>query len=307
LPPLPRLCLGVTGHRDTNAAFAAHRAEVEAALAEVFVRIDALVAAEVERIGPVAPVRLHSLLASGVDQLAAAGALRHGWELVAPLPFGRQLNLAVNALPATAEDAAALLRGEAAADADVAARAEAIRRWCGAARLFELAEQDEQIGRLFLGKLQAPGDLARAQAFTAHSSERVALAGRIMIEQSDIVVAVWDGATRSHVGGTGHTIAVALELGTPVVWIDPARADGWRILSTPESLAVSGDDEEHRDAILAGLVRAALRPMADGALRIGAQALASEAWHPHSNRAWIGYRRIEVLFGGEGKPFRSLL
>jgi hypothetical protein len=306
-PPQVRLSLGITGHRDTNAVFAAHRQRVEAVLEEICSRIDALVLAEAEFLGSMAPTRLHGLLATGVDQLAATGATRHGWELVAPLPFGRQLNLAINAHPATAVDAAALLRGETPADPHVAARAAAIRRCYGAARLFELAEHDEAITRVFLETLTEPADLARAQAFAAQCSERVALAARVMIEQSDILVAVWDGATRSHVGGSGHTIAAALELGTPVVCIDPARAEDWRILAAPESLANDGNDGVNREAIFAGLVRAALRPPEAGELQIGAQALGNEAWHPRSSRAWTGYRRVEALFGGEGRPFRSLV
>ena len=306
-PPLVRLSLGITGHRESNHTFAAHRADAEGALEAVFARIDALVAAEAETLGAFAPSRLNNLLACGIDQLAAQAALRHGWELIAPLPFGRALNLAINALPETAADARALLRGEAAADPQVEARAETIRRSYDTARLFELAEQDAALERMFLGRLAAPADLKRAEVFTAHGSQRAALAGRVMIEQSDILIAVWDGATRSHVGGTGHTIAAALELGTPVVWIDPARASDWRILSTPESLLVPGGGGEERETVLAGLVRAALRPGEGGALRAGAVALGAEAWHPRSNWWWTQYRRIEAMFGGGGRPFRSLV
>jgi hypothetical protein len=306
-PPLVRLSLGVTGHRETNATFTANRERVEAALGEVFSHIAAFIAAEADSLGPTAPVRLHNLLAHGVDQLTAAMAVRRGWELVAPLPFGRQLNLAINAHPVTKADATALLRGERPADPEVAARAEAVGQWYGAARLFELAEHDETTTRLFLETLAVPNELARAQAFAAQCSERVALAARVMIEQSDILVAVWDGESRSHVGGTGHTIAAALELGTPVVCIDPARAGAWRILSAPESLTNRGNVGQDRNSMLASLVRTALRPIEDDALHIGAQALGNEAWYPRSSRIWTGYRRIEALFGGDGRPFRSLV
>lgn len=306
-PPLARLSLGVTGHRESNRSFAGHAAEVEAVLGQLFARIDELVAKEAGALGGMAPTRLNNLLASGIDQLAASAALQRGWDVVAPLPFGRDLNLAINALPETLADAQALLRGEAAADPEVAARAATIRRSYDSARLFELAEQDGAIARLFLDKLAEPGDLARAQAFAVHSSERVAAAGRVMIEQSDILIAVWDGASRSHVGGTGHTIATALELGDPVIWIEPRCAVNWRILGTPESLIAGPDEQEERDTRLAHLVRAALRPGEGGALRAGAQALSAEAWHARSSRLWTGYRRVEALFGGDGRPFRSLV
>ncbi|MEJ0006008.1 MAG: hypothetical protein WDM77_06365 [Steroidobacteraceae bacterium] len=61
--------------------------------------------------GVIAPTRLHCLLADGTDQLAAHAALERGWELVAPLPFGLALNVAINAHPASLADARALLAG----------------------------------------------------------------------------------------------------------------------------------------------------------------------------------------------------
>ena len=306
-PPLPRLSLGITGHRETNPAYAAHRAEADAVLEALFVQVDAMAAAEAATLGTLAPTRLNNLLACGADQVAAVAAQIRGWELVAPLPFGRTLNLAINALPETLADAQALLNGKPASDPGVAARAEAIARSYESARLFELAEQDAAIERLFLDKLAEPANHRRLDVFNAHCSERVAVAGLVMIAQSDIVFAIWDGTSRSHVGGTGHTIAAALGCGTPVIWIDPARAGDWRILSTPESLFVDAGSDEDREAALASLVRSALRPDEGGALRAGAQVLAREAWHPRSSWFWTGYRRIEAIFGGQGRPFRSLV
>ncbi len=302
-PPAARLSIGVTGHRSGNVTFASNRVRAEAVLAAIFAAIDAVTAAEPT---PPAPTRLHCLLADGVDQIAASAALARGWELVAPLPFGRVLNVAINAQPESAADARALLNGGDAVDPHTQAKAVAIRELGETVRLFELAERDAKIAALFLAKMDAPTDIAKAQAFSAHSSERVALAGRVMIEQSDIIIGVWDGETTSLIGGTGHTIAAALDLGAAVVWIDTRAPEDWTILRAPESLAAlttgGGDD---RMELLAVLVRAALRPPAGG-LRAGITALASEAWHPHSSRWWTGYRRIEALFGGDGRPFRSL-
>lgn len=306
-PPLARLGLALTGHRESNPAFAANRDGIAGALAAICDGLAACVAREVETLGAVAPVRLHSLLSDGTDQLGAELAVARGWELVAPLPFGRALNLAINALPRDAADARALLDGKAPAAADVAARAATLDRWHDAARLFELAECDVEVARLFLAMLDAPGDGAAAQACQARLSERVALAGRVMIEQSDLLIAVWDGASRSLPGGTGHTIATALAMGTPVIRIDPADPQDWRVLRAPESLVAGASGGEDRDAQLAALVASALRPGEGGALRAGADALGREAWHARSNPFWTGYRRIEALFGGEDRPLRSLV
>lgn len=305
-PPLPRLCLGVTGHRTGNAAFSANRPAVEAALAALFARIGDLAEQERAALGKLAPVRLHSLLATGVDQLAARIAVERGWEVIAPLPFGRALNLAINAIPASEADVRALLAGEQPGDAEVAQAGAAIAQACAAARLFELADADEAMTALFLDHLTHPADQAKAALWNAECSARAALAGRVMIEQSDLLVAVWDGGSYSLGGGTGHTIAASLEAATPVVWIDPARPGDWTILRTPEDLVAPPCTAERRDAELAALVQHALRPGEGGAYKRGAEALASEAWHPRSHRFWTLYRRIEALFGGEGRPLRSL-
>ena len=297
-PPAPsaRLCVGITGHRGGNAAFAANREAIAAALEQV---LDVIQNAA----GGGAPVRLHSLLADGSDTIAARSALARGWALVAPLPFGRNLNVAINAGPATVADAKTLIAGGHAVEPTVEARAASIRELAATARCFELAERDALLTRLFLDKLSAPSDLVAAQAFAARSSARVALAGRALIEQSDIVIGVWDGVSRAFVGGTGHTISEALEHGAPVVWIDATAPADWRILRAPEALAtpaagLSGD----READLAALVTAAMGSGSD----FGTKTLATERWRPRSNRWWTGYRRVEALFAGDGRPFRSL-
>jgi len=294
-PPLPRLSLGVTGHRDGNPTLSANREAVTTTLRLVFNQVEAELA---QFAGELAPTRLHSLLADGIDQLAAEEALARGWELVAPLPFGRDLNVAINAGPATAAEAKTLLKGMAVSDETVQARAEAIRAHEAKAHLFELADQDETIAALHEAMLAAPGDVAAAQAFAAHNADQVALAARVMIEQSDLLIGVWDGKAHNFEGGTGHTIATALALGTPVLVIDPARAETWSIAHTPEALAhhalASGQDAQ----LLAAIVRGAL--WSDDETAAGAELLEGERWHARSHPLWLGYRAIEMGFG-EGR------
>lgn len=298
-PPAPDVCLniGVTGHRSGNAAFSANHAPIAEALAKVLDAVGAAAKAHG------APVRLHSLLTDGVDQLAAQTALERDWQLVAPLPFGKLLNATINAAPKNEEDARQLLAGSTVSDEAVQARFDAILQLCLRARTFALGERDALLTRLYLQMLGAPGEIGPTQAFNARSSARVALAGRVMIEQSDIVIGIWDGVSRAFVGGTGHTIFEALEHGAPVIWIDAKNPDSWRILRAPEALAtLDGEIDKNRFDELSALVRDALLPEDDG----GAAALAAETWRPRSSRWWIAYRRIETLFAGEGKPFRSL-
>lgn len=323
-PPRVRLSLTVTGHRTANAAFAANRARIDAVLATIFAAIDAAVAAEpsmsqsVPGQGPLAPTRLHSMLVDGLDQLAAAQAIDKGWELVAPLPFGAVLNTAINARPESADEAQFLLTGAGRCSAATEARAAAIAALAGRARLFALGDRDAAIAALFIAKLGAPQDIAKAQAYSFAASERVALAAKVMIEQSDFVIGVWDGGSTSFVGGTGHTIALALNMGAPVVWIDARAPEDWRILYAPESLAglaAVTPEKTDRAAALAALVQAALQPTpgkkdAGGRNHAeGLEALDAERWQPRSSRFWHGYRRIEALFGADDMAgrFRTLV
>lgn len=295
----PHLGLGITGHRSTNPAFAANAAAIGTALAELFARIAAI---EAELPGERAPIRLHSLLVDGTDQIAAELALARKWDLVVPLPFGADLNLAINARPKTATDAAALCRGAAAADAEVAARAAAIRTITARAHLFEIADRDAEIEQHWLAVLANPEDRAAARAFDALGSENVALAGRVMIERTDLVIAVWDGMATNLPGGTGHTVAAALAMGTPVLIIDPAAPGRWSIHTRPEELGHRGRgevDSAAQDQRLAATIRAAV--LGEG---WSPAALKREDWRSHSSRAFGMYRWIERTCGGASGSLR---
>lgn len=318
-PPRVRLSLGVTGHRASHPLYAANAARIGSVVRQILDAIAATIAAEPAPFGPgsLAPTRLHSMLADGADQMLAREAIARGWDLIAPLPFGADLNCAINAAPTTIDDVAALIAGGAGADAAVAARAGALRALYAQARLFELADDDEDLAHLFLAATESPQGAPARDVFAADCSARVALAARLVIEQSDFLIAIWDGARTSFVGGTGHTIAQALDLGAPVVWIDPAAPEAWRILRAPEALASLRETAADLDraAQLAALVHAALRP-ADSAQRKhghggdepGVAALAASHWRARSNPLWHAYRRVEALFGGERgrNPWRSL-
>lgn len=306
--PQPRLSLGITGHRLANPAMAANHEGVKAALAAIFARIEAIVAKDASE-GPAPAVRLHSLLIDGVDQIAAEAALATNWQLVAPLPFGHRLDCAINALPETVEDAEALLAGRQAADQAVAGRAERLLEIGGRAHRFELAERDAEITDLYLSRLRDPADVRLVQAASFAMSERVALAGRVMIEQSDLIIGVWDGASTSLTGGTGATIAHSLDLGTPVLWIDARAPENWHLLFAPEALvgiANSAPQADDRDAALVRLIRETLgrNELVPGKRHAeGPEALAARHWRSRSPKLWHAYRRIEALFGEQG--FRS--
>ena len=304
--PLARLAIGVTGHRRAHPAMTGTEAAVRNQLEALLDAVSAQVGIEAQTLGGAGPVRLHTLLADGIDQIAAASAVARGWDLAVPLPFGRQLNQVINAHPPSLADAEALLAGAVPPDPACAANAAEIGEWYEKARIFELADHDDLLTRQLLASLAAPHDKGLAALLSANTSANAAIAGRVMIEQSDFLIAVWDGRSSTLAGGTGHTIAAALDRGCPVVRINPAAPDAWHILHAPESLAAMAPSED-REAALAELVRNALRPGEGGALRAGAEALAAEKWHPRSSPLWTAYRRIEALFGGDPRRFRSLV
>ncbi|MGB8327047.1 MAG: hypothetical protein WCE48_05655, partial [Steroidobacteraceae bacterium] len=229
-PPSIRLSVGVTGHRDNNPAFFAHRARIAAVLAAVFDAIDAAVAGHPAIVEPrlIARTRLHTLLAYGADLLSVELALARNWEVVTPLPVGLDLNVAINAQPANAGELHALLMAGADCSPEVRTRAAHMRALAARVRLFELAEQDAAIETLLRRHFEALQNAGASEAFVMAISERAAMAARVMIEQSDIVVGIWDGSTRAAVGGTGHTIAAALEQGAPVIWVDATAPEQWR-------------------------------------------------------------------------------
>ncbi len=293
----PHLALGITGHRASNLSFCTHAEAIGASLAALFARIDAIAA---ELPGTRGAVRLHSLLVDGTDQVAAELALARQWELAVPLPFGANLNCAINAHPQTMADVDALLAGRAAGDPAVEAKAAAIRAVTARAALFELADRDAEIEALWRASLANPDDRVAARAFDALVSDNVALAGRVMIERTDLVIAVWDGKVSNLPGGTGHTVAAALVMGAPVLLIDPATPGTWHILNRPEELWHPPSLAEPDDARLAAIIRAAVTVNGwSPAL------LAREKWRPHSSRVFALYRRIERAFGGGG-AFGSL-
>ena len=294
------LSLGITGHRQTNPALAANCDGVTKALESLFSQIDAM---RIAMAGELAGVRLHSLLVDGVDQIAAKIALERKWDLIAPLPFGAQVNMAINALPTTPADAAALFADTPVSDKAVTARAANIRELVDQSRLFELADRDQQIRTLFEASLASPDDHETTRAFDALCSENVALAGRVMIERADLIIAVWDGKAINLPGGTGHTIVAALESGTPVLIMDPQLPENWSIHTRPEELGhLSQGGRVKADPLrLEATIKAAIA--LDSA---HLSAIEKEKWRGTSSLLFSFYRRIEAVFGGADRPLASL-
>lgn len=301
--PDPRLNLAITGHRDTNPGFHANRESIREVLSGLFGLIDKAT----EHAGK---SRLHSLLAQGADLMAVELAQKRQWDIAAPLPFGQALNLAINAHPETLTDAKALLAGEKPDDPETGARADRIRSIADQALLFELAEQDEAIGAYYLETLADPKNLTAAESFAALASKRATAAAQVMIEHSAIMIAIWDGTTLGSVGGTRHTMSLALDHGMPVVWIDAAAPHNWCLLTTSEALeAAQSKALPAREEELQSLVALALQAPDSAPGDDGLESLGNEKWRKRSSRFYHSYRRVEAIFGGrpEGSRFGKLV
>lgn len=311
---MPVLAVGVTGHSRTHPSFPGDPAGLTRALEDTF--------AMIERIGTQtaihgmddAPVhfRLVTLLADGTDQIAAEAALERQWELCAPIPFGEDLNAAINAAPHSAADAAAILAHETPQDAHTAQRAATTRDLVKRAHVLELAERDAEIERAFLSALADREDPVAQAAFLHHTSHRAQLAGQILIEQCDLLIAVWDGASAIAQGGTGHTAKLALQAGVPVLRIDPSDPAKAQLIRLPEEL--EGVDESLDESALEPAIRAAI----ESAIGLGAptvagqneglKAVSQEAWRPASSKLNHAFRRLEAVFGEASwaRKFRSI-
>ncbi len=312
--PTPGFAVGVTGHRASHPSFPDDPAPLRTVLDGILTEVDRTLK-DTELAGRGAETcatRLLTLLADGTDHQAADLALAREWELVIPLPFGARLNLAINANAGDPETARAILAGQPVDDPAVAARVASIAGLADQGRLFELADNDDRIAHLLIEALARPHDQAAQGVFAAESGRRAALAGQILIEQSDLIIAVWDGQSTANVGGTGHTALVALELGSPVIWIDPRQPEAWKILTSPEDLFCAQPDlgqgkvADHLRQLIVQSV--SLSAGSDSQPKSEHSPLEQAPWRDRSTIASHAFRRIEAAFGETriGRKFASV-
>jgi hypothetical protein len=170
----PVLSVGVTGHR-LNKLHAGDVARLTHEVRCVLGEIAGAIAGSAPAARP-PNLRVVSPLAEGADRIVAAAALDHGAELVALLPFRRDIY---------SRDFAS-----------AASRAEFGNLLSRAAEVVELdGEADED----------------RDSAY-----ERV---GALVIERSDVLIALWNGEEASGAGGTAQIVELARRRRRPVLWM----------------------------------------------------------------------------------------
>jgi hypothetical protein len=190
-PTTPFVCnIGVTGHRDLAVESIPAITQTVADVLAVLREHAASQLTEVPKglYSSSRPIwRCISPLANGTDRIVARQALAQGYEIQAPLPFGRE-------------------------EYEKDFREEASR----------------QEFRELLGKASA---ILELDGNRAAQGDAYLAAGRIVLEQSDILITVWNGAEAKGRGGTGQIVAEAQRRGIPVLVIDPAEPAAIRCLS----------------------------------------------------------------------------
>jgi hypothetical protein len=135
-----------------------------------------------------------SPLAEGIDRMFAEQALLLKYELTAVLPFHRS-EFVNDFKPSSALEPDSVERFE------------------------KLLEQSSNVFEL---------DGTRIDSDHAYAT-----AGDVVLNQSDVLIVVWDGERKNLRGGTEETFDRAIERGVPVVWVDAHQPHHWRIVDKP--------------------------------------------------------------------------
>jgi len=76
--------------------------------------------------------------------------------------------------------------------------------------------------RDMLEKATAVFELPGSRRTKALENESYQAVGRMVLNQSDVIIAIWDGKEARGKGGTGQIVKEAVQLEIPVIWIDTA-------------------------------------------------------------------------------------
>lgn len=149
-------------------------------------------------------LRAVSSLAEGSDRIFAEEALDLGYRLLCPMPF-HQNEFEADFAPKNALESRSL------------------------ERFHEILERARARGPDGLTVFELDGDRhAEGAAYAA--------AGRVVLNQSDLLIAVWDGGGAAGGGGTAQTLREALQFHVPVLWIHSNAPHAWRILNGIQDL-----------------------------------------------------------------------
>lgn len=214
-PPRARLAfrVGIVGHRPNRLPLDKPTLDqlqrmIGRVIESVQSKVAAFAAADRDSAQPLyapdAPVlRAISPLAEGTDRMFAEEAIRLGFELLCPMPF-HQEEFEKDFLPPNA-----LIENSRDQFRDLLQRA---------------GERAGLIKYELDGQRSASGDA-------------YGMAGRVVLNQSDLLIVVWDRGLPKGGGGTVQTLHEAVEYHVPVLWIDATVPQEWRLLLTEDDIS----------------------------------------------------------------------
>ncbi|HEY1447692.1 MAG TPA: DUF4231 domain-containing protein [Caulobacteraceae bacterium] len=207
--------VGVVGHRpDRLPSDEAGLMEVRTRVAEVLEAVSVAVHrfaagpdGSLYKAGAGPTLTANSPLAEGADRIFAEEALRLGWRLTCVMPFARETFEHDFEGPESYED-------------------RSLERF-GA--ILDLAQS-----RGALTRFELNGHRERAR-------EAYEAAGRVVLNQSDLLVVIWDGGAAAGTGGTVDTLREAISFNVPTLWIDTRAPRGWKVMRSTEDLDCLGE------------------------------------------------------------------
>ena len=182
-------------------------------------------------------LRVVSALAAGADQWVEQEARRYGFELQAILPFDRDE-----------------YRLDFAPGADRDGYDDLLRQASAVLELDGTVDRDDRGNR-------------------NPDSQSYEAVGRVVLNQTDILIAVWDGKPPHGRGGTGQIAGEALQRGIPVVWVPWNTPQDWRLQRPVWRLLEHPDDAMDDQRRLTEMVRELLLPPLE---EIGPDAVSGE-------------------------------
>jgi hypothetical protein len=160
----------------------------------------------------------------------------------------------------------------------------------------QVLDEHRRLRGLATAVFELDGDRAR-------SSESYLVAGRVLLNQSDLLIALWDGEDAQGLGGTGQIVREALQRGIPTLWVQWNKPTDRRLLERLSDVKAGtpSPEEEAMKSLLEQKVAELLLPPAanhrsDKPAERGLQA----AYFADRRRSW-------TLLGGWWNFFRDLL
>jgi hypothetical protein len=197
--------VGIVGHRPnrlTKADLAILGATISKILSETKAAVTTFHREHPDLYATKPILRAITPLAEGTDRLFAQAAIDLKYAICCPMPFPRAEYERDMVPPCSLEQDST-------------------------ARFAALLKDAESYSDLVVFELD--GD--RAEAGEAYGS-----AGRVVLNQSDLLVVVWDGEKPAGRGGTVDTLREAIRYRVPVVWIDAIAPHDWCVLGEDPDL-----------------------------------------------------------------------